>query len=145
MICVDASAAVQWLLPEAHSGQVHALFTTVSAAGEQIVAPALLPFEVANVLRKRVTRAQLTQADAEQLMDQFQTLPVALRLPQWLHREALGIADRYSLPAVYDAYYVALAQRLGCDLWTDDQRLLRGLGNRLPFVRWIGDFPMDKR
>ncbi len=76
MICVDVSAAVQWLLPEAHSDQVHALFTTVSAAGKQIVAPALLPFDVANVLRKRVTRAELTQDDAELMMDKFFELPL---------------------------------------------------------------------
>jgi predicted nucleic acid-binding protein len=35
---------------------------------------------------------------------------------------------------------VALAQHLGCDLWTADQRILRAVGGRLPFVRYVGDY-----
>ncbi|MDO8472300.1 MAG: hypothetical protein Q7T05_00615 [Dehalococcoidia bacterium] len=34
------------------------------------------------------------------------------------------LADRYRLPAVYDAHYVDLAEILEVDLCTDDQRLL---------------------
>jgi predicted nucleic acid-binding protein len=60
--------------------------------------------------------------------------------PSALYRQALVIADTHQLPAVYDAHYVALAQFLGCALWTDDRRLLRLLDGQLPFVRWIGDF-----
>lgn len=35
---------------------------------------------------------------------------------------------------------MCLAQTPGCDLWTDDRRLLGALGGTLPFVRWIGDY-----
>ena len=54
-------------------------------------------------------------------------------------RIAGASADAFGLPAAYDSQYVALAQFLGCDLWTDDQRLLRDLAGRLSFVTWIGD------
>jgi len=37
-----------------------------------------------------------------------------------------------------------MAQPYGCSLWTDDQRLLRLLGDRLPFVRWIGDYTVGQ-
>lgn len=55
-------------------------------------------------------------------------------------RRALEIAVQYDLPAVYDAHYVALAEQFDALLWTDDQRLLRILTGRLPFVRWIANY-----
>ena len=53
---------------------------------------------------------------------------------------ALDIADAYGLPAAYDAHYLALADLLGCEFWTDDRRLLRQVSHDLLFVRWLGDF-----
>ena len=56
-------------------------------------------------------------------------------------RQALALADALGVPATYDAHYLALAEHLGCELWTDDQRLIRIVATSLPFVRWIGDHP----
>jgi predicted nucleic acid-binding protein len=58
-----------------------------------------------------------------------------------LHHQALVLADALGLSATYDAHYLALAEHLGCELWTDDERLIRQVTNSLPFVRWIGDHP----
>jgi len=57
------------------------------------------------------------------------------------HFQALALADALDLAATYDAHYLALAEHLGCELWTDDQRLMRRVASSLPFVRWIGDHP----
>ena len=56
MICVDASVAAKWILPEEHSARALALVTTAARAGEAIVAPPLMPFEIANILRRRIVR-----------------------------------------------------------------------------------------
>jgi predicted nucleic acid-binding protein len=56
-----------------------------------------------------------------------------------LHRQALILADAFGLPAAYDAPYLALAERFGCAFWIADQRLLRLVGRRLPFVRPISE------
>ena len=140
MIVVDASVAAKWILPEEHSGRALALVVDAAEAGQAIVAPPLLQFEVANILRQRMVREGLSLPDADRLMAQFLTFPVASTVPEGLSRRALAIADAHGLPAAYDAHYVALAAFLGCELWTDDQRLLRLVANKLPFVRWIGDY-----
>jgi predicted nucleic acid-binding protein len=141
MICVDASLAAKWLLPEPHSPEAIALLRACLSAGDRMVAPPLLPIEVTNVLRQRMRRPPgLTLPDVFQLPRQFLTFPVALTAPAGLYELALTLADTHNLPAVYDAHYLALAQMLGCTLWTADQRLLTTVGGRLSFVKWVGSY-----
>ncbi len=109
-------------------------------ARRRIVAPPLLAIEVVNIIRQRMIREGLGLGDTRRLIDRFLAFPVTLRTSPALHERALTLAPEYNLPAVYDAHYVALAQQLGCRLWTDDRRLLRNLGGQLNFIRWIGDY-----
>jgi predicted nucleic acid-binding protein len=139
VICVDASVAAKWILEEPLSDQARALFRDASAAGERFCAPVLLPYEVTNIIRQRVGRQAMSLAEADAVMMQFLMFPLDLRHSLDSHARTLIIANRHAFSAAYDAHYVALAQEAGCDLWTDDQRLVRGLGDEFPYVRWIGD------
>jgi predicted nucleic acid-binding protein len=78
--------------------------------------------------------------EARALLAQFLAVPIRLQAPETLYDRALVLADEHHLPAAYDAHYIALAELLRATLWTADQRLLRALGGRLPFVRWIGHY-----
>ncbi len=141
MMCVDASLAAKWILAEPQSSQARALYRAGIAAGEQIVAPPLLPVEVTNILRQRMRRQQpLSLADAQQRLQRFLAFPISFSAPAGLHERALTLAATHNLPAVYDAHYVALAQLLECNLWTADERLVNTLGGALPFVKWIGAY-----
>jgi predicted nucleic acid-binding protein len=140
MICVDASVAAKWILNEAYSGTARSLYDACVRDQELVVAPPFLPIEVTNILRQRMRREGLSLAAATHLIDQFLQFSIDLTTVPDLYQQALVLADTYALPAAYDAHYMALAQSLGCNLWTDDQRLLGLLGGRLPFVRWIGDY-----
>jgi predicted nucleic acid-binding protein len=109
MIVLDASVAVKLVLTEQHSDKVLALVSAAAQAAEPIIAPPLLPFEIANVLRQRMVRQGLSLAVADQLMADFLTFPIGLIAPSGLYQRALAIADAHQLPAAYDAHYVALA------------------------------------
>jgi predicted nucleic acid-binding protein len=142
VICVDASVAVKWILDEERSDRARALYSTAVHTSESIVAPPLLPLEVTNILRQRMrVRDGLSLVAATQHLDDFLDLRVEYHNPVGLHFQALVLADALGLPATYDAHYLALAEHLGCELWTDDQRLIRRVASRLPFVRWLGDHP----
>ena len=144
MICVDASLAAKWIFPEHYSDEALALVTQCAQVGERVVAPPLLSSEVTNIMRQRMLRDHLTLDEAKNLLEQFSGFTISITSPAALSETALALADAHKLPAVYDAYYVALAQLLGCELWTSDQRLLRALGGKLTFVKWIGDYPTGK-
>lgn len=141
MICADASLGAKWLFPEEqHAQRALALLRDTLARGERIIAPPFLAAEVTNIIRQRMRRDGVSLARARELLGQFLALPIAFSAPPAIYDEALTIADTYALPAAYDAHYIALARATGCTFWTDDQRLLRGLAGRLPFVRWIGEY-----
>lgn len=143
MICVDASVAVKWILDEDRSDRARALFRAAERGGSDIVAPPLLPFEVTNVLRQRTRAADgLSLAAATALLDRFLTLPIAIHRSDDLHLRALALAHAFDLPAAYDAHYLALAEDLGCELWTDDERLWRRAEPHVPWVRRLSTFSM---
>ncbi len=146
MICVDASVAARWVFEEEHYREARALYRDALTASERVVAPPLLPIEVTNIVRRRRRRVKppaqqpLSLAEARESLDHFLAFVIELSLPSQLHRRALELAEAPGLPAVYDAYYVALAQMLGCEFWTADRNLVGAVQDRLPFVRWIGDY-----
>lgn len=106
-----------------------------------IIAPQLLMLEVANVLLKKTRRAPvITPQEALTAFFGVETLNILLVDPESLHRNAFRIAVSFQLPAVYDAYYLALAADAKCDFWTADSRLIRALAGRAPYAHWIGDF-----
>lgn len=142
MICVDASVAIKWLLKEERSDRAIALYDATTNANQPIVAPPLLPLEVTNILRQRM-RAEdgISLTRATEHLAAFLAFPIEFHNPAGRHHQALVLADALGLPATYDAHYLALAEYLGCELWTDDLRLIQRVATSLPFVRWIGDHP----
>ena len=60
-------------------------------------------------------------------------------IPQ-IHVRALELAGELGQGAVYDSHYMALAESLGCDLWTADERFFRAATRESFAVNWIGDF-----
>jgi predicted nucleic acid-binding protein len=46
------------------------------------------------------------------------------------------LAAAHNLAAAYDAHYLALAERLGIDCWTADERLYNSVRHRLSWVQF---------
>ena len=144
MKCVDASIGVKWVIAEEYSAQAAELVVETSSAGNVLIAPPLMPSEVTNTVRQRMRREGLSLVEGDLLLAHFLAYPVTLVAPNALYRLALNIAETYNLQAAYDAEYVALAQLFGCELWTDDRKLIKAVGHRLTFVKWIGNYPVGQ-
>src|SRR5579884_2530630 len=112
MICVDSSVAAKWTFVEEHSVQARALLRDALEHREPIVAPPLLPIEVANVIRQRLRQGQLDLGEARTLLAQVLAIPISLQTAETVYDRALVLADEFGLPAIYDAQYVALAELL---------------------------------
>ena len=143
-VVVDASVDFKWLVEEENSDKATALIRLWDDEGTQPMAPPIMPFEVANVLHRRVVRGDIGLEVAQDLMQDLMALGVVLHETPSLHRRALELASQLKQGAVYDAHYLALAESLGCEMWTADQRLYHAAEPGFGIVRWIGNFTTPK-
>lgn len=126
-LVVDASALLALVLDP--GPRADAIAERV-AAGD-LHAPALLPFEIANVLRRQRLAGRLDRAEAERLERALARLPVEL----WPHEVvAERVRELGDVLTAYDASYAALAERLGATLLTADRRLAAAPGLRCAVV-----------
>lgn len=139
VVVVDASLAIKWLVSEENSDKARAISRSWANAGIQTAAPYLMPVEVTNALHRRVVRGELTVEDAIRLLEYLLASGIELRDEPGLQVRALQLASRLRQGAVYDAHYLALAETLGCDFWTADQRFYRAAVSVTQNVRWIGE------
>jgi len=122
VIVVDSAAVVDALTAVAGTDELRA-----HLAAEDLHAPSLVDFEVVSALRGLTLRGHLSATRAEDLLADFDDLP----LQRWpsadaLRRRAFQLRDNIS---AIDAAYVALAEALDCPLVTRDGRLARSSGH----------------
>ena len=139
-VVVDASLAFKWLVSEENSDRAQALSRSWANDGIQAAAPHLMPVELANALHRRVARSELAVSDAVRLLEHLLASGIELRDEPDLHARALQLASRLQQGAVYDAHYLALADILGCEYWTADERFYRAALSSAQNVHWVGEF-----
>ncbi len=137
---VDASVVVKWLVDEVYTEAAVALAQFWSRAGVQPTAPCLMPIEVANALYRRILSGQLSVQQAVRLLDELLDSGMEFKEPVGLLTRAIDVAAQLRQGTVYDSYYLSLAETLGCELWTADEKFYRAAKEEFGFVKWLGDF-----
>ncbi len=138
-LVVDASVAVKWLFEEPDSERAEALLASAGEDDLKLVAPTILPAEVANALWKRMRRGDMDRRKTLATGQRFEDIcPLLLPIEDLVHRALeLAIGSRHP---VYDCLYVALAEELPADLITADERLYRAFACDFPGVHLLRDF-----
>ena len=139
-ICVDANLVLKLVLVEEDSPLVHELWDRWIDKGVEIVAPPLLAFEGTSMIRNEVHRGLMPPDEGELMFEALQAQGVKLLYPEGLHRTAWELAKKFDRPAAYESHYLALAEMLGCELWTGDRRLYNVVKDELSWVKWLGDY-----
>ena len=137
---VDASVAVKWVVPEEDTELASKLFNDATATDTHVLVPPHLPVEVTNALRKKTWRNELTTSEADRALQRFLGLDFRRSEPPGLYKRALDLANQYDRRAVYDSHYVALAEIVGCDLWTADSGIVNVMGQDLPFIKLLKNY-----
>lgn len=133
VLVVDASAVVALLTPAGSVTQHMA----IACKGRELAAPAVMPFEVANVLRRREA-AGLDGTAAHLAHEDLLDLDVEL----WPYAAVAGrVRELRATLTAYDASYVAVAEALAAPLLTLDARLSRSPGPRCRFLLPPDDGP----
>ena len=139
-VCIDTNLALKLVLVERDSAKAHHLWNVWIDADTEIVAPSLLAFEGTSVIRNRMHRGLVPAEEAELMFKAFHLLGVRFLYPAGLHQKAWELAKRFNRPQAYDSHYLALAEILGLELWTADERLYNSVKDELPWVKWLGHY-----
>lgn len=125
---VDASVSSAWCFESQATPYADAVLDQLRAT--EAFAPAIWPFEVANVLLVGLRRGLIDVAKVSQLVGILPTLPIRVDQTslEWAVGPILNLARAQGLSA-YDAAYVELALRLGLPLATQDARMRQAAAN----------------
>jgi predicted nucleic acid-binding protein len=130
-IVCDASVIFKWTVPgssEADAGDALALLQDHLSGARRIFVPALLFYELANILVCGKAKASLPVIRQELAL--VHALALDVQLPSPGGDVAAARFARETRISVYDATYLALAASLRCDLVTADRKLIRSVKGR---------------
>lgn len=132
-IVIDASVAVQWVLPE--NGSAFA----ATLRSEHLIAPALWLVEAANAIWKRQQRGEMSADQAEARLAELAAAPVTSLPAEPYIATALHLGAALRHP-VYDCLYLAVAMRHETHVVTADRRfaMIGGRPDMIGRVRLLG-------
>jgi predicted nucleic acid-binding protein len=140
-LVIDASVVVKWVLedePLAH--EARDLFADAIQRRRRLVGPPLLIAESTNAIYQRFRRKDLTADEADQLVGHIWSRPLDLMSTPDLTQRTYRFVRQHRLANVYDSHYVVLAQELGTEFWTGDERIFNSVRAVAPWVKWLGDY-----
>src|SRR5437773_2370569 len=137
---VDVSAALSWVLPRPASPHALRLRDGGRRGVHDLIAPSIFPAEAASALTKAERQRLIPVGQAGVLLADVLTTPPVMHPYESLLARAVDISSQ-TRSGLYDCLYVALAEREGCELVTDDQKLIANLMPQFPFIVPLAPLP----
>jgi len=136
---VDANLIVDLVAPGVPvGGAAERLVERLVAGGADVLGPALVLLESSNALLTGIRRGRWDGEAADAAFAQLAQIPIVVADGPDDWQRAFELARRYDNWPVYGMVYVALAERLGTEFYTADDRLSARLAH-LPWVRGLND------
>jgi predicted nucleic acid-binding protein len=135
MYILDTSVIIKWFIKETDTDKA-LMFRDRYESGEfEIGCLDLMLYEIANVLR---FNSKITKKEIGEILTTILDLELELIVPTLrLLKEAVSIGKKYNI-SVYDASYIALANELGWEFITADEKLYKRVKS-LPYVKLLKD------
>ena len=134
-VCVDASFILRLLI--GGPGEDRAAEAWKKWEETQIIAPSLIFYEIGNALHRLVLHETLSEKGAREFLNLALNLGIKTYHEDWLFPAAMELAKKLSLPALYDAHYLALAQATQSEFWTADHKLYNKARKAIPWIQVV--------
>lgn len=139
-VVIDSGILISSVLAGPSTAKAKALLQHLKTDQVQIAAPTLLLYEVVAVMRKAVHQKLWTTKDAVEARNILLAYPLQLYIDDALLKRSFDLATHFNRPTAYDTQYLAVAERLGCEFWTADERLYNSVSRELAWVNWVNNF-----
>ena len=142
IVVVDANVAIGAILPVLSAGvDMLEQFAGWRREGVRLVAPMLWLAVCVSVIRRSVHEQAISPGEGRVAIEDLFALEVeTMPLDEKMCRSAFAWAERLGQAKAYDGLYLALAERLGAEMWTTDERLVREAQQAgVAWVQWIGE------
>jgi predicted nucleic acid-binding protein len=137
-LTIDASLTFKLTVPNMDQERYERLVTRWRHEGYQLCAPTLWAYEMTSALTKMNHYGQVSRVSCLGVLANAFRLGVELVAPsESLARRAFDWTIRLNRVAAYDSFYLAVAESLGCELWTADRRLRNAVDE--DWVRFAGE------
>lgn len=137
---VDASVALKWQFEDEETTECATNLLRDFVEGRiELVSPTLFSYEIISGINTAINRKRVGAEAGHRAIVYLTSLGVGLRDFQDLIGPTFYMARHYHL-SPYDCAYMALAEKEKCDFLTGDKKLHTAIKNRLPWVKWIGDY-----
>lgn len=132
-VVVDSSVAIKWFVPQPYSTEARTILNGYQNGTLAILAPDLIYAEVGNIVWKLQRFQDLSQEDADDILDAFKEIEFEITALSSLLADAYRLAVDYQR-TVYDSLYIALSLQQKCPFVTGDRKLVNSVSNSLPNV-----------
>lgn len=132
-IVVDSSVAIKWFIPQIHSEKSCQILSVYQAGELDFLAPDLIYAEIGNIVWKLNRFQELSEQDAEDVLETFQLIAFSVTPSSLLLNDAYYFAKEYQR-TVYDSLYMALSLRHQCPFVTGDSKLVNAIGSAFPNI-----------
>ena len=138
---IDANLALALFLRLQYTEQAYRLMDHLRKRQSALSAPVLWEYECLSGFHRAVRLGVLRPQEAVEYMNDLLALDIERVVPSVeSHQSALRWAERLGQSKAYDAQYVALAEHLGAELWSADQRLINALKEQgITWAHWVGE------
>lgn len=124
MIVLDANLLVALVSGDPRGDKVQQHLLNWLTDGEELYAPSLARYEIANALTRLIVAGMFPLEKVETAWSDISILPIIYNATIDAKR-VIEIALNLGRQNAYDASYIALAESLGAGLWTLDGSLYR--------------------
>lgn len=123
------------MVPEVYQVQARALVEVALNQNLRIVAPAFAWAEVGSVLRKKTRMQVITAEEAQGFFEDFHKLPIEYIEEETIRFRSWEIAEKYGLPTLYDAAFLACTESVSGEFWTVYAALVKKLVPRPNYLK----------
>ena len=143
-VVLDAGAGYALCVEATASEILRAEWAAGTKRGIRLFAPTIWRYELTSIITKAIHFQQMSERLARRTLQLAGALDIQLVYPDdQLVTQAFDWTLRLKRAAAYDSFYLALAQRLDCELWTVDRKLARAAS--VTWVRYVGNATTDNR